>query len=239
MRTRACVPLIAIGLAISACASPEIPYDRSAENIRTIGLVAPAFPDHPTVVLASTVGQSFGLVGALVDAGLEANRDLKFRDMIGRANFSEHDKFVDRVTAALQMRGYAVVSVSATRPKATDFVAKYPGKDVTNVDAYLDLVVKSYGYVAAGIGSSTPYRPSLSLAVKLVRATDAKVLMQDAVVYNPVGPAAAQGHSVTVAPNPAYSFVDFDALMANPENAVSGLQDATEQSSEAISVLLK
>lgn len=239
MRKLNYLPLIALGVAVSGCATPEIPYDRSAENVKAIGLLPPGFPEKPTVVLASTVGQSFGLVGALVDASLEANRDSKFNGLIEQAKYSERDTFINNVTAALQMRGYTVMPVAAMRTKNNGFMAKYPAKGETSADAYLDVFVANYGYVAAGIGASTPYRPFVGLQVKLIRANDSKVLMQDTVIYNPVGPAVAQGHAVTVAPNPSYSFADFDTLVAQPDNAVKGLQEATEQTSEAISTLLQ
>ena len=74
----------AAALVLSACASkPEIPFDRAtAGAIKTIAVVPPAMPDDGSVVLASTVGQSFGLVGALVDAGMAANRDSHFKDLL-------------------------------------------------------------------------------------------------------------------------------------------------------------
>lgn len=226
-------------LAVASCATPEIPYDRAAENVKTIGIIEPGLPDGPTVVLASTVGQSFGLVGALVDAGLQAARDSKFQGALDDASYSERERFVASVKIALEMRGYVVVPVSATRAKATAFMTKYPPKADANVDGYLDLVVGNYGYVSAGIGDSTPYRPSMSVRVKLVRADDAKVLMEDAVVYNPVGPAIAGARAVTISPNPVYSFKDFDTLMGDRADAVKGLQDSVDQTAQTISTLLK
>jgi hypothetical protein len=62
--------------------------------------------------------------------------------------------------------------------------------------------------------------------------------MQDVVVYNPVGP-AAPSKAITIAPDPAVQFVDFDALMADPDRAVLGLRTAVEQSAHGLGALLK
>ena len=58
----AAAALAAIAVWLGSCATkPEIPYDRGSASIHTIGIITPAFPDGPSVALASTVGQSFGL----------------------------------------------------------------------------------------------------------------------------------------------------------------------------------
>lgn len=69
--------LFVFALAISACATlPQIPYDRTAAgNPKTIRVLTPAAPEKASVVLAATVGQSFGLIGALIDAGMQSSRE--------------------------------------------------------------------------------------------------------------------------------------------------------------------
>jgi hypothetical protein len=118
-----------------------------------------------------------------------------------------------------------------------DFLEKYPADSPPKVDAYLDTVV-SYGYIAAGIGS-TPYHPIVYITARLVRATDSTVLMQDAISYNPVGPYAHNSQSVTIPPDPNYQFSNFDALAADPDKAVQGMQTALTQSAKTFGELLK
>jgi hypothetical protein len=232
--------LLALGLVLSGCATlPEIPYDRqTAGEIKTIGVLTPRFPDDAHVVLATTVGQSFGLIGALVDAGMQAERDNAFEAMLKPAHFSAHDEFMARLTHGLEAEGYTLSTVDVPRPK-TDFLKPYPTGHA--VDAYLDVVVLGYGYIAAGIGDATPYRPYFSLKVRLVRASDSAVLMQDVVVYNPYNiQGGAQGaHAVTVSPDPQYVFVDFKTFKANPDRAIKGMQDAVDKSADAAAALLR
>ncbi len=225
-------------LAVGGCAAPEIPFDRtSSPDIKTIGVITPAFPSGPTVALASSVGQSFGLIGALIDAGMQGNRETQFGQVIVGHNFAALDTFVATLGGELQKQGYSVTTVSLKHDKP-DFLGHYPPPDEssgTRVDAYLDIVVIGYGYVAAGIGSSTPYRPEMALRVRLVRAKDASVLMQDMVIYNPIG---SPSKIVTIAPDPKYEFTDFDALMGSPDRAVEGVRTAIEESARTTIGLL-
>jgi hypothetical protein len=228
--------LMALVLLAGCAGAPAIPYDRAtAGAIKTIGVVTPVFPDQPRIVLASTIGRSFGLIGALIDAGLEDNRNKSFATMMGGQNFAPREAFLQQLTKALQEQGYGVVFLPVVRD-SRKFLETYPPSPPDHpVDAYLDLVVGAYGYLAAGIQSTAPYRPVFYVAARLVRAGDKTVLMRDAVVYNPLNP---NGSLVTISPDPAYSFVDFDTLMADPPKTVAGLDGAATQSAVAIATLL-
>lgn len=229
--------LTAVALLAGCATKPEIPFDRSANNIKTIGILTPYEPEHAAVVLASSVGQSFGLVGALVDAGMRASRESKFNEQLGKQGFDLHEELMKSLTEKLTAAGYTVSTVSAKRSGAS-YLKAYPKGDDNKVDAYLDVLVGGYGYIAAGIGDSTPYRPALAMHVRLVRSSDSKVLMEDIIYFNPVGPAVPE-NIVTVPPNPAYTFQDFDALTADPAAMSNGLKDAINQTADATAKLLR
>lgn len=234
LRIRAAALLAVVLGLLSACAAPEIPFDHSsAGDIKTIGVVTPRFPNGPAVVLASSIGKSFGLIGALVDATLEARRESRFQEILTQQNYSVPDAFTTTLVQRLQEGGYSVTVVPIAREHA-DFLKQYPAS--SNVDAYLDLVAIGYGYIASGIGSSTPYRPALVVRARLVGAKDSSVLMQDLVVYNPINNVAK---AITISPDPGYEFVDFDTLVADPAAATKGLQVAIDRSTQAIATLLK
>ena len=227
---------MAAALLVGACAAPEIPFDRTRGNdIKTIGVVTPKFPNGAVVVLASTVGQSFGLVGALIDAGMEASRESRFKTILEQQSFSEQDVFLAKLTSSLQAEGYTVATVAIQR-QGTTFQASYPIGAEPKVDAYLDLIVTGYGYIAAGIGNSTPYRPICQVSARLVSAKDSSVLMQDLVTYNPYG---STERMVTIAPDPTVQYTTFDQLAADPVGSAKGLQSATEQTAETIARLLQ
>ncbi|MBL8696763.1 MAG: hypothetical protein JNK67_00235 [Alphaproteobacteria bacterium] len=233
------IGVLLVAVTLGGCTIPKVPFDRAAAgHVKTIGIVTPAFPTGPSVELATSVGQSFGLIGALVDAAMLADRNARFGKVLEQQNFSAIDTYTRHLADRLTARGYAVKPIAIKRESA-EFAASYPPHGETGVDAYLDTVVISYGYIAAGIASNTPYRPRFLVRARLANATDTAVLMEDAVIYNHVGPAAMQSQAVTLAPDAAHRFDTFDILLADPENAVRGLRTATEQSAEAISHLLK
>jgi hypothetical protein len=222
---------------LAGCAgTPAIPYDRStAAEIKTIGVLTPRFPDGPRVVLASTVGQSFGLIGALVDAGMQANRQSSFSSLLAGQRFSVADSFQPNLVSALQAHGYAVELIPVTRDKP-GFLPDYHVATNVKVDAYLDINPVAYGYLAAGVTATAPYRPFFVINCQLVRAADGAVLMRDAIVYNPINP---RGGVITIAPDPAYQFVDFDTLMADPPRSVAGLNEALTQTAQSVGNLLR
>lgn len=222
---------------VGACALKPIPYDRSsAGDIKTIGIVTPAMPTRPAVILAGNVGQNFGLIGGLIEAAMIENRESTFLKAIEPTKFSATDVCLQELTTQLKDHGYDSVPVKADRSKHS-FLEKYPVDQEPKVDAYLDVVI-NYGYIAAGIGAA-PYRPMVYLTARLVRASDATVLMQDAVSYNPVGPYGQNSESITLPPDPTYQFTNFDALAADPNKATKGMETALGLSSRTFGQLLK
>lgn len=237
---RFAVVLAVLSLGLGGCVTPmtEIPFDRqAAPDIKTIGIITPKAPDDPAVILASNPGQSFGLVGAMINSGMQANRDSTFKAFLAQRNISVADTFLQNVSAGLVANGYKVTMIPALRNKA-GFLSTYPASGGPDqVDAYLDLVTLNYGYVAAGILDKTPYRPFYLLNVRLVRANDpSAVLMTDAVFYNPINPPS---NAISISPDPEYQFVDFDAVEANPDKAVAGLQVAVQKTAATVSGLLR
>ncbi len=231
--------LSAVACLAGCVTKPEIPFDRTANNIKTIGILTPAHPDSAAVVLASSVGQSFGILGALVDAGMRASRESTFNAALSQQNFLFQDAVAKSLSDDLTAGGYTVTTIPVSRSGHTDFLKSYPKAEDTKVDAYLDVVITGYGYIAAGIGSSTPYRPIDIVRVRLVRAQDAATLMEDTVIYNPVGPSGVAPNAVTVPPDPALTYIDFNALAADPEGATKGLKSCAEQSAGAVVKLLR
>jgi hypothetical protein len=226
-----------VAVVLSACQSlPQVPYDRAtAGNIKTVYVVTPAMPERPTVALASTVGQSFGLIGALIDAGMQSSRESDFEAIAKAQNFNGKETLMRHLDASLVANGYALVHDTSARKTSTLLKDKdFALPAGTAADAYFDIVM-SYGYYASGI--STPYRPYVSMTAKLVRASDKALLMQKSVFYNPLGVAPEQ--TVTIAPDPAYEFQDFDALKADPEKAIKGMDVALQQVAGALGTLLK
>ena len=222
-------------IVLAGCAgAPEIPYDSSTAKIQTIGLPSPSLPQDAQVVLASSVGQSFGLVGGLIDAAMQSKRDSEFKAIMQAQHFTAKGQLVTDLTKDLEDKGFTVVPYEVGRTKA-EFLPSYPPAP-QKVDAYLDIVVVGYGYLAAGIGHDTPYRPYVIMNCKLVRATDSSVLMQDSITLNSLFPAKQQ---ITLSPDPSYAFATFDDLTAAPSKATAGVDSAMAETSKTVGGLLQ
>jgi hypothetical protein len=233
------VAVLATGmLLLAGCAAmPEVPYDRtSAGNIHTIGVLSEAYPSGPSAILAANLGASFGLIGGITEGIMRSNRESSLRDIMAGANFKVEDEFDASLVAALTAHGYQVIAVPVTREKKGDLLSVYPDHFAVAADAYLDISVVDYGYIAAAIADSAPYRPFLSARVKLVRASDKSVLMQDIVVYNAYN---NPKNVVTISADPTYSFATFDMIEQDHADTVTGLKVAADQSAAAIANLLR
>src|SRR5262249_33250585 len=144
-----------------------IPYDRGgAAPIQIIGVVTPRWPDAPVVVLGSSVGRSFGIVGLLVDSAMQQSRDTKFKALLQSHQYVASERFADYLQTAVAAAGYRVVPIVAQRT-GVEFLPDYGTS--AGADAWLDCVGLGWGYLAAGIGTSTPYRPAVGMKCRLVR----------------------------------------------------------------------
>lgn len=229
---------MAVLLWLGACAAPPIPYDRQGGGgVRTIGLLTPPMSETATVFVWGSPGRMFGLVGALAEAAAQSAREGRVKAALETQPFKPRPLFETALGEALGAQGYAVVPVAVERPKK-DFLDRYDGLPA-GPDAWLDCYFVEWGYIAVGGGDDTPYRPYLNVTCRLVRARDGAVLMRDRVIYNwffnrdpPMG-------SVTIPPDPQFSFTTSDDLVADPARAVAGITAALRAAAGAIGTTLK
>jgi hypothetical protein len=233
---------LALATLLVGCAAKEVPFDAAnGPPVKTIGLLTPAMPSGPSVVLASSVGKTaaenlgiLGIVPALIDQGMQNARENKLQAVLATEHFDATQTLLNDLKASLEAEKYTVVLIPADRKKS-DFLKPYPTPS-SPIDAYLDIVIESYGFGAVGISSSQPYRPEIMLKCKLVRADGATLLMQDAVIYNPLGKPDAV---VTIPPDPAFAFADDDKLNAVPAKTKAALDTAIAETSRSVAGLLR
>ncbi|HEV2530296.1 hypothetical protein [Phenylobacterium sp.] len=222
-------------LSLTACASPYVakPFDRAAASVQTLGLAGDAVPEKAMAYESASVGSNFGLIGALVDAGIQSSRQNAVNNALQGASFDPEARLQARLVGQLAAEGYKVQPLpTAARPKR-EFLATY-GSD-QEVDAYLDVVLASYGYLSAGAGK--PFRPTAYANVRLVSAKDpTKTLMQNRIVYNPL---LAEKGVITLTPNPAYAFNNRADLLADPKRLAAGIEDALDQVADAAAQLVR
>ncbi len=198
------ISAVIAALALSACAS-QVAYDHSSDN-KTIGYLTVGWPASPI----------------LSQAGSNDNLTLFRQSNIEPA-------FMGAIGTGLEKAGY-IEAPGMADGRRTDFLKSYPKPN--HEDSYLDIVVTGYGYRAGAKGA--PLRPWLVAKVRLVRAADAKVLMQNTVSYN-----AGTNDAVTVEPDPQYVFADRAALEKERAKASDGAVEAARKSGESVVGLLK
>lgn len=217
--------LLILGLALlaGACSAPQHrAYDPAVRNqIRSIGLLTPAVTDKIAVRQHVHPGDSFGVVGMLVAQGEMSGKTNEFTRMLGAQGFRSSREFRSDLETSLRAAGYEVYPIDIHRPAGQyDLLDHYPADD-GRVDAYLDLSSPLIGYTATGY--DTPYRPTVAMEVRLVRAHDHKVLYQDSIAYNAFGDGEG---AITLMATHDFEFNAFADLVAGSARAIDGLREA-------------
>lgn len=228
--------VLGLALLLGGCAAPSHraynPVERN--RVQRIGLLTPTVPDEVAVRMAVHPGQSLGLLGLLVAQGDMSDKTSDFTRALYRRGFRNGAGFEQQLTAGLAQAGYEVRTIAAPRAEAQpSFRSRYPDAD-GSVDAYLDIYSDLIGYVATS--ASTPYRPTVNLNVRLVRARDHKVLYQDRIAYNAFGDGDG---AITLPAARGYEFSHYDDLTAQPDRAVEGLQVAIRATGETLARQLR
>ena len=228
--------LVAVAaLTVAACASPYIatPYDRTSASVVEIALVDDSLPTKAIAYEFASVGSNFGLIGALVDAGIQLERQNAVNDALAGIQFDAETELESRLISALAAEGYAVEPLESGERAKRDWLETYPAAS-PETDAYLDVAVIHYGYMSSG--AMQPFRPAVAAKIKLVRVSDGSTLMENQIIYNPLN--MVQG-VITIAPNPAYAFDNRSALLAEPERMAAGIEDALNQVADTATQLLR
>jgi hypothetical protein len=213
-----------------------VQFDKAAAaGVKIIGIVTPAMPAQPT---AFVLGGFSEPSGTLLGRVIQSPRIKELWLAIDGDKQPPPGVFIAALTAALQANGYAVKTIDAARPDA-EFLAAYPAG--AQVDAFLDVwfseECEGYGYVTPGQENANPFKAFAYASFRLVRASDHAVLAQNTIFYTPWWKQDTE-NSLTIQPNPAYTFQDFSDIKANPKLAKEGLHYALRQIADTIGTLL-
>ena len=231
------IAIILSALALSSCATPYVatPYDRQALSVRTIAVIDDSAGDEAIAYEVASMGSNFGLIGVLVDAGIQAERRGAVNRALEQANFDGENAFERRLVSSLSTAGYQVALRDGPARAKREFLVSYPTPE-GNEDAYLDVIIGHYGYLSAG--AFQPFRPSVVAQVWLVSAADpSKILMDNRIVYN--GMTTANAGVITLSANPDYEFQNREQLLADPTRMAAGIEDALNQVADTAAQLLR
>lgn len=224
-------------LALAGCATPYVatPYDRAAASVQTISVIDDSAGDDAIAYEVASMGSNFGLLGALVDVGIQAERRAAVNRALEQANFDGEEAFESRLVSRLSNAGYQVALRDGPARTKRELLVSYPTPEGSE-DAYFDVIISHYGYLSAG--AFQPFRPSVVAQVRLVSAADpSKILMDNRIVYN--GMTTADAGVITLSPNPDFEFQNREQLLADPMRMAAGIEDALNQVADTAAQLLR
>ena len=251
---------------------PVLPYDAERAPIASLAVLPDALPenatalDTPTDYFAATnqISQNMvnagtaspgaaagggllaGLILSAVEAGIDANRNSKFRKMLDAQSFDGPDVFQTALESALTDKDLSAQFASGAR---TD---RQPISDAAlskiKDDAALDIRILSYGYKVTPGG----WQPSVVVDLVMKDPGTGKTLMTERLTYGAPGTTVlvASPYVTTVSGflgNPTiiipyeegYGFNSVDAFVeTEPAKAVEGLRLALVHTADAIAGLV-
>jgi hypothetical protein len=219
---------LVLALLPAACSSgpPPISYDRGADHVKVITLLEPAGGEKPTLRSAAPVSPLgiFGVIGALGDLQIQGSHEDHYATLLESRQFSPRSLLIADITRVLAAEGYTVKYVEVARPDL-DFLAQYPPDAATASDAYLDIVLMSYGYLA--LAAFDPYEPVVHLKFKLVRLSDSTTLMQGSFVYSGYDKGATR-------PDPAFDYPHYTDFDTDVARSITGIERGLSEAADAI-----
>jgi len=218
-------------IAATGCASmPEQQaYNRDAHaNVKTIAVLETQ-PTRTTVMMLNHPGASFGLIGGLVAAADQSSKQGKYDAILEKTQFQPLPYFRERLTAHMAGRGYTLVwpasQVQAGKVDRGSFGLRKAYAPTQAADAQMDVNFGFVGYAAAGAGDGSPYRPTATMAVRLVAPDGKQNYYTDYYAYNNVFNIKK---AVVIDGDPKYVYPGFDDLEKAGVDSVEGLRLAID-----------
>jgi hypothetical protein len=211
----AALPALA-GCMARMTAGPEV------SKIDTIGLLTPYIPGSPSVPMLANAGIGFGLVGAVIEAGIRGERERKLIQALAGKDL--RGTWIASLRTALEAAGYRVVDVPVARPGMRFLAARPEGA----AEALLDVVIFEYGLRA--VSPAAPFRPYAMVRVRLT-AGDGRTLFEDFIMLNAGG---IDGLSTQVTSAPGHEIATSSEFESQPARAAAAVDEAIRACAEAI-----
>jgi hypothetical protein len=221
-------------LLTSACASNYVgtPYTATAQPLSRVALADDTLPDDVIAYQAASTMSNFGLLGGLIDAGVQASRRDAVNDALETIAYDPEPAFEAYLIGELAEHGITATLATGPEREKREFVIDYPQAGA-DVQAYFDLVVHNFGYVQAG---GNEWRPAASAEVRLVERATGATLMENFIAYNI--PDARAG-VITLPPNAEFRFANREDMVTHPERLAAGMDDALHKVADTAVSLLR
>lgn len=214
--------LVALGM--GGCVSvPRVEMDKaSSARIAKVALLKVAPAPSPTVTNTGGAAVAFGLVGALVQVGVNSSHGKIYATAVGERTATLAPDMMAALADALAQGGYEVVTPE------TEIIVAEGGDDVdlssvqTDADAILAVWFTRVGYVSPP--GSTSYQPWVVVKARMVDARSRGDLYFKTFS---AGYDMRVSNSVYIEGGERFRYGSFDDLMARATGSVDGLFSAT------------
>nr|WP_137678658.1 hypothetical protein [Parerythrobacter lutipelagi] len=220
-------------LSLGACANPYVatPYTAPAGGLTSVGIADDSIPEDAIAGEAASTMSNFGLLGALVDAGVQASRKSRVNEALDSVNYQPEEMFEAYLIEAFKKKNINAMLLAGPDREKREFLTDY--QDANGAQAVLDFNVTEHGYINAG---NQLWRPAVAADVRLVDAVSGKTLMENRIVLNPI---VVQEGTITLSPNPDYVFQNREDMISQPERLAAGIDDALMKVADAAVNLLQ
>lgn len=220
-------------LSLGACANPYVatPYSAPTTPITSLGIADDSVPEDAIAGEAASTMGNFGLIGALVDAGVQASRKSRVNEALESVNHQAEETFEAYLVEAFRKRNIEARILGGPDREKREFLTEYP--DAGGAQAVLDFTVVHHGYVNAG---NQLWRPSVAADVRLVDPMTGRTMMENRIALNAIAP---QDGTVTLSPNPDYVFQNREDMITQPDRLAAGIDDALRQVADAAINLMR
>jgi len=204
-------------------------FNREAHaNVKNVAVLE-TWPTRTSVFMLHHPGASFGLIGGLIAAGDQASKEKRFRELMEKAGFDPLAYFKERLDHHMSARGYTLRwPESQTQTGKVDrgsFGLRKHYKGQLDVDAQMDVNFGFVGYAAAGAGKNSPYRPTVTVGVRLVSPDGKQNYFTDYFAYNNL---FNLQKAVALNADEAFSYPSFDDLESAGTTSVDGVKQAID-----------
>lgn len=225
LSTSAVASFIVATTLLTGCASlPKTDLAASnREKLHSIAMLDVTEPRGESVVNFGGAAGAFGLIGALVQGGINANHTSTYTQRVASEKIAFAPVVNDGLTTRLSSNGYEIVPLHDQHAKLSSDGKSDDFSDVkTNADAILSVWITSFGYVSPP--ESSDFIPWVVVRARLLDSTS----KQDMYFKTFACGWDIKANSVHVEADAKYHYGSFGTLIDQFDQSVAGLKDCEQ-----------
>jgi hypothetical protein len=224
-------------MALAGCVSvPKTAFDKSANaHVRKVAVLRIAEPRETVVMNIGGAAGAFGLVGGLVQAGINQSNTDAFKKAMSDARVTFAPDMEKALHADLRSQGYEVVELPRVGLRVDEATKQVDYSQLsTDADAILHVWVNVNGYVSSAF--SLDYQPWIAVGAEMVDAKSRK-----RTYYQVLSTGLGTKHESIepIESDAKYRYGSASALLEASPVAIEGLKDTQQRMLRRVAQQLK